>query len=88
MLPDLSDIDPRHLKIRLADAGNAQGIRIFCPCGHIGQLEIVPLIKRYGPEITFSHVERMARCEKCGGKHGLDARPIYTARIGSAGYST
>lgn len=93
MLPDLSDIDPKHVKITLSTAatgGDAEDIKVRCPCGHMAKMPLQPLIEKYGPQVTFNHIERLARCTACGGRKDLDARAVYTARLGANGvlYST
>jgi hypothetical protein len=90
MLPDLSDIPGHRRKMRLIDTDGAEGVRIFCGCGRNARLELAPLIAKYGPEITFDHVARLARCSACGSRKDLDARPVYTATMGAGDkqYST
>lgn len=48
------------------------------------------MINRYGAEITFNHVEKLAVCAACGNRQGLDARPVYTFTVGlgNKAYST
>jgi hypothetical protein len=69
------------------DGGHAVAVRVHCPCGHVGELAIIPLADKLGVTATFNDVERLGRCECCGGRTSIDARPVYTAIMGLAGAS-
>jgi len=89
-LPDISDIPSHHRKLSLAAlvVDGVQQIRIFCRCPHVAEVPILPLIDKYGPEVTLDHIERLARFWACGRRKDLDARPVHGYMISGTSYST
>lgn len=76
----------RKITLRAAiDGGHAVAVRIHCPCGHVAELDIEPLARQLGDDATFTDVESLAKCGRCGGRAALDARPVYVARMGLGG---